>query len=98
MVLTIVYNTQNYRGFWTLFIVRYHKKENITFWKLDLFLSSDEVGRHVLLLGPLERANLSHWTTHISITTAVQIPQTRLHQREINGFQNFVFCSFWNTI
>jgi hypothetical protein len=37
------------------------KLENITFWKLDLFLSSGE-GETPILLGPLVRANLSHWT------------------------------------
>jgi hypothetical protein len=29
------------------------------------------------LLGPLERANLSHWTTYFSITKTTYIPETR---------------------
>jgi hypothetical protein len=37
------------------------------------------------LLGLLERANLNHWTTHVCITTAIYIPETRLCQREITG-------------
>jgi hypothetical protein len=42
-------------GFWTLYIVP-------TFRKLDLLPSSGEgEGEH--LLGPLDRANLNHWTT-----------------------------------
>jgi hypothetical protein len=40
--------------------------ENTKFRKLDLFPSSDERGRETpTLLGPLERANLNHWTTYI---------------------------------
>jgi hypothetical protein len=35
------------------------------FWKLDLFLSSGEGGRHLLMVSPLERANLDHWTTPV---------------------------------
>jgi hypothetical protein len=34
------------------------------FRKLDLFLSSGEVREIPTLLGPLESANLNHWTTH----------------------------------
>jgi hypothetical protein len=33
-----------------------------TFWKLDLFLSSDEMVGASAMLAPLERANLNHWT------------------------------------
>jgi hypothetical protein len=34
-------------------------------------------------LGPLERANLNHWTTPVRFTTAIQVPETRLIRREI---------------
>jgi hypothetical protein len=55
----------------TLSIFRYSKKlESTKFRKLDLFPSSGK-GETPTLLGPLERANLNHWTTHISITTAI---------------------------
>jgi hypothetical protein len=39
--------------------------ESTTFRKLDLFLSSGEGGgeKTPTQLGPLERANLNHWTT-----------------------------------
>jgi hypothetical protein len=38
--------------------------------------------RHRTLLGPLERATLNHWTTHVSITTAIQIPETIVFYEE----------------
>jgi hypothetical protein len=56
--LTMVYNSLDLLSFWTLSIVQYSKK---TFRKLDLFPSSRE-GLGDTLLGPLERASLSHWT------------------------------------
>jgi hypothetical protein len=64
-VLTMVYNTQTeLLGFWTLFIIQYSKKlENTMFQKLDLFLSSGE-RETPTLLGPLERANINHWTVN----------------------------------
>jgi hypothetical protein len=34
-------------------------------------------------LGPLERVNLCHWTTHFTLITAIHIPDTRLGSREI---------------
>jgi hypothetical protein len=39
-------------------------------------LSSGE-GETPTLLGPLKRPNLNQWTTHVSITTAIQIPRRR---------------------
>jgi hypothetical protein len=46
-------------------------QKNTTFRKLDLFPSSGEGWETPTLLGPLEIANLSHWTTYVSITTAI---------------------------
>jgi hypothetical protein len=43
------------------------------FQKLDLFLSLGEGEKTPTLLGPLERANLSHWTTQVT-TAAIQTP------------------------
>jgi hypothetical protein len=43
---------------------------------MDL-LPSQVRGEMATLLGPLERGNLSHWTTNVSITTAILIPETR---------------------
>jgi hypothetical protein len=48
----------------------FQKLENTTFRKLDLFPSSGD-GETPALLGPLERANLNHWTTHVIFTTAI---------------------------
>jgi hypothetical protein len=70
-VQTMVYNTQNYWGFWTLSIFRYSEKiENTKFRKLNLFPSSDE-GQTPTLFSPSETASLNHWTTHVTITTAI---------------------------
>jgi hypothetical protein len=59
----MVYDTQTeLLGFCTLFIIQYIKKlENTMFQNLDLFLSSGE-GETLTMLGPLERANINHWT------------------------------------
>jgi hypothetical protein len=40
----MMYNTQNYWGFWILSIVRYSRNWKTMFSKLDLFLSSGEWG------------------------------------------------------
>jgi hypothetical protein len=39
------------------------------------------------LLGDLERANLNHWKTHVSILviTATNTPDPRLSRREVTG-------------
>jgi hypothetical protein len=58
-------------GFWTSPIVRYSKKlESAKFRKLVLFPSSGE-GETPTLLGPLERANLNHWTILVRFITAI---------------------------
>jgi hypothetical protein len=49
-------------GFWTLSIVQCFLR-NATFRKLNLFPSSGKMKVAPTLLGPLERASLSHWTT-----------------------------------
>jgi hypothetical protein len=36
---------------------------NTMFWKMDLFPSSEEGVGDTNSVGPLERANLNHWTT-----------------------------------
>jgi hypothetical protein len=38
---------------------------------MDLFLSSGEGWETPTLLGQLEKANLNHWTTYVSINTAI---------------------------
>jgi hypothetical protein len=45
--------------------LEFYMLENTPFRKLDLFLPSGEGRETPTLLGPLERANLNHWTTHI---------------------------------
>jgi hypothetical protein len=42
-------------------------------------------GETPTLLGLLERGNFNHWTTHVRFTTAIEIPETRICQREITG-------------
>jgi hypothetical protein len=50
-------------SFWTLSIVQYSKKlENTTFRKLDVSVLRSGGERTPCQLGPLERANLNHWT------------------------------------
>jgi hypothetical protein len=46
--------------------------ENTKFRKLDLFPSSGEGGKTPTQLGPLERANLNHWTTPVIFYTAIE--------------------------
>jgi hypothetical protein len=50
-------------------------KKNTTFRKLYLFPSSVEDWETPTLLGPLERANLSHWITYVNIS--IYIPEVR---------------------
>jgi hypothetical protein len=38
-----------------------------------------------ILLGPLERANLNHWTSNVSINTFIYTPEIRHCQQEITG-------------
>jgi hypothetical protein len=61
----MVYNTQNY---WVFGLFLSGILENTTFRKMDLFPFSDEGGGEVTQLGPLERANLNHWTTSVRFT------------------------------
>jgi hypothetical protein len=42
-------------------------------------------GETATLLGPLERTNLNHWTVHVSITTAMLMPETGICGREITS-------------
>jgi hypothetical protein len=56
-------NSQNFSG---LFPSSGIPKKNTTFRKLDLFPSSGEGGEKTpTQLGPLERANLNHWSVNI---------------------------------
>jgi hypothetical protein len=45
---------------------------------MDLYPSSDEIKEISTLLGPLERANLNHWTTHVEGEVNLQ-PSASLH-------------------
>jgi hypothetical protein len=72
MALTMVYNTRDYYDFGLCTSSGILKNtKNTTFPKLDLFPSLGEGEKTPTLLDPLERANLNHWTTYISITIAV---------------------------
>jgi hypothetical protein len=52
------------------------------FWKLDLFLSSGEGRKTPTLLGPLEKANLNHWTIFILFVKMYVLIYTKF----ANGF------------
>jgi hypothetical protein len=62
-------------------IVRLSK--NYKTQKLDLLPSSDEGRETPILLGPLQRANLNHWTAHVIFITA----ETSLCRMEIELLQ-----------
>jgi hypothetical protein len=56
--------TQNYWGFGLFISSGVFRSRNTTFRKLDLSASSGEGGEETSIqLGPLERANLNHWTS-----------------------------------
>jgi hypothetical protein len=61
-----VYHSESL-GFCTSSVVQYSRN---TFQKLNLF-SSSVGGKTSTLLGLLEVANLSHWTTHVTLTRDV---------------------------
>jgi phage terminase large subunit-like protein len=78
MVLTMVYNTQNY---WVLGLFPSAGIENTTFRKLDLFPSSDEGGgEDTYSVGPLKRANLNHW--FVCVTETPSGKMSNLHSDE----------------
>jgi hypothetical protein len=55
--------------------------KNTTFRKLDVFPTSGEGWGTPGLLDPLERANLDHWTTYVSLTSALCTPEIRFRIR-----------------
>jgi hypothetical protein len=62
-----IIRTLRITGLSNLFIVQNSKsRENTTFRKLDLFSSSDQGRETPTLLGPLEKATLNQWTTHVT--------------------------------
>jgi hypothetical protein len=61
------------------------KLETPMFLKLDLLLSSGKEGKTPTLLGPLERANLNHWTV------PVRVRVTRTLRLAIYHHQYFFF-------
>jgi hypothetical protein len=64
MFQTLVYDIQNYRvsGHCTLFGILNTRKHNIS--EIEPFPTSDEGKETSTLCGPLDRANLSHWTQY----------------------------------
>jgi hypothetical protein len=56
--------------------------KNVTFQKLDLFCPQVRRQKTATLLVPLERANLSHWTAYVSVTTAMYVLQIKICQWE----------------
>jgi hypothetical protein len=66
------------------------------FWKLDLFQSSGEGVRDTYSTGPLERANISHWSAYVIITTAVCTLEIELSMGEKMKFTIKKFECVWN--
>jgi hypothetical protein len=64
MILAVVYNTQNHNRVSGL--GPSSEILNTTFWKLDVFPSSDEGMEIPTLLGPLERVSPDTWTYPVS--------------------------------
>jgi hypothetical protein len=66
---------------------------NITFQELDLFQSSGE-GVGDILLGPLERANINHWTKPFLMDPTEYVPPTPRLWMETGSFQNAVLFHY----
>jgi hypothetical protein len=67
-ILTMVYNFQRYWVFGlypSSWLLKNKLRNNTTFRKLDLFPSSGE-GKKPILLDPLESASLNHWTINVT--------------------------------
>jgi hypothetical protein len=77
--------------FWTLFLALNSKYQKQRFGNWICF-HSQEKGRRHILLGPFERANLNHWTTHV-ITTALSTPDIRMSPRNVTGKYGHPFYS-----
>jgi hypothetical protein len=61
-------------GFWNLSIFQYSKKKNTREHNVsETGYFCPQVRGETPPLDPLERANFNHWTTYISITTAINI-------------------------
>jgi hypothetical protein len=58
-------------SFWTLSIVRYSKNQRMQRFENWICFRPQMRGETPTLFGPLERVNLNHRTTHVSITTAI---------------------------
>jgi hypothetical protein len=65
---TEYYNT---RGYWVLFIVQNYKEHNIL-----------ETGSVSVLRWRDETANVNHWATPVSVTTAIHAPEISFRLRE----------------
>jgi hypothetical protein len=70
-------------GFRTLSISLYSKD-----WRLEHFgkwvcFRPQVSVEACTLLGPLQNANLNHWTSHASVTTAMQEPENKLCLRDV---------------
>jgi hypothetical protein len=67
------------------------------FRKLDLFPSLGEGRETSILLGPLERANLNHWTLRLALSKGpnrVGVSLTSPAERKRSSFRNIVFSSY----
>jgi hypothetical protein len=66
---------------WTLTINWCPKNQRTQHLESWICFCPQESGKTTALLGPLEKANLNHWTTHCSITT---FTHTRAHRPMMN--------------
>jgi hypothetical protein len=63
----MVYNTE-LLGFWTFSIVRYSRDNKTRCFGNWICFRPQVRGKTPTQLGPLERANLNHWTTPVRYT------------------------------
>jgi hypothetical protein len=61
----------------------FQKLDNTTFRKLETFPSSGEVWKIPTLLGPLERANFSHWKTGYYVLHYLDIISENVRGRQL---------------
>jgi hypothetical protein len=84
-------NWTSYNMRFTRILGFFHRPETATSRKMDLFPSSNEGMETPSLLGPLERANLNHWTQGNELSRCSRsLPE----ERNRLTFRNVMFSSY----
>jgi hypothetical protein len=73
-------------------IVRYSEEHNIS--ETGYFRLQVKGWETPTLLGPLERADLNHWATYVSTSTAIYLNKLTLLNASIPRFTNAQFTNF----